>query len=374
MNSTVLFISPDYASHYYPMSAIGSVLARRGNRVVFATGLTLREDVLADGFEHIELALGPGSNGGVVDPGSLDTEEASQLEQFFAASRVGMVETLRHQAQNRRNDLLHEPERVASDIASILSKVKPDSVVADHLAFGATAALRGLDQEYFGFLPGHPSAIPTKEPYGLPPQLPIRIRYDESEVEQLRVLCAEVGRDFTTEYNEAIASTDPDAAPVDNAFGAVSPHGTLVNYPASLGISYGLPLSVRFIGSSVRRSRLTPALTERFREQSEQTEDLCVLRNVLFGTIGSPPQDRHGIPERARRVGNRTRCYGSRSSRAPPRSLDGRRTPPTTGGHRPEQSGDHSRRKQHGHRSSHGRSAPPRRPAVDRPVRCSRRR
>ena len=60
--SRILIVSPEYASHYYPLSAIGSVLARRGHEVVVATGRSLSHAVDADGMSHVSLNLGPGSN------------------------------------------------------------------------------------------------------------------------------------------------------------------------------------------------------------------------------------------------------------------------------------------------------------------------
>lgn len=266
MTTSVLFISPDYASHYYPMSAIARVLHSRGNRVVFATGNALRARVLDDGFEHSDLILGPGNNAGLLRTRSQSTDESSQMETFFEASRLGMVPALKHQAKSRLSDLLFEPERVTSDISTLIDACSPDVTVADHLAFGATAALRGLGQPFMGFHPGHPSAIPVDVPYGYPPHLPIRIKVDETGLKELKELCVQVSTSFTNEYNRMIQEIDPGASQLDDAFKAVSPHGTIVNYPSALGTSYGLPTSVRFIGSSVRKSRLTPELAPLFAE------------------------------------------------------------------------------------------------------------
>jgi zeaxanthin glucosyltransferase len=270
MSGTVLFISPDYASHYYPMSAVASVLGERGHRVIMATGPALRQRVVEDGIEHRTLVLGPGSNSGVMRSGDQDPEERKQLEAFFEATKQGLVPALRHQAESRLRDLLFRPQRVASEIARIISQARPDAIVVDHLAFAATAALRGLRREFVSFHPGHPSAISVDWPYGYPPRLPTRVRVDDDGLDGLRKLTQRVVNEFTSAYNEAVAALDPGFVPLSDAFAAVSPSRTLVNYPAALGISYPLPTSVRFIGSSVRNSTLTPELTEAFRRPTSR--------------------------------------------------------------------------------------------------------
>lgn len=261
MTGTVLLISPDYASHYYPMSALAEVLRSRGHRVVVATGPGLREQVRDDGNEHSDLILGPGSNPGVLRLEDQSQEERLQMDAFFDSTRLGMVPALLHQAHSRRRDLLYEPLRVADDIHETISRVEPDSVVVDQLAYSATAAMRGMSIPYVSFHPGHPSAITTDLPYGFPARIPVRIRFEESEMERLLDICQLVSRSFTDAYNAAVAAIDASIEPLTDAFGAVSPGGTLVNYPSALGIGYGLPTSVRFIGSAVRRTRLPEDLS-----------------------------------------------------------------------------------------------------------------
>ena len=104
----VLVVVPDYASHWYPLSAVADAARRRGHRVVGATGRTLAPRVAAAGHEHVELTLGAASNGGVRPSGT-----EPEFDAFLAATREGMVATLRYQAERRRHDLLWEPEGVA---------------------------------------------------------------------------------------------------------------------------------------------------------------------------------------------------------------------------------------------------------------------
>ena len=155
---TALLVSPDYVSHYLPMSAVGAALRDDGHEVVFATGDGLRERVLADGFLHVELRLGAGSN---------PTPEASGddpgLDEFLAATREGMVSTLELQARRRLHDLLWEPQRVTARLAEIVDDLRPAIVLSDQLAFGAALAFRALDIPFSSFLPGHPCQLPPPE-------------------------------------------------------------------------------------------------------------------------------------------------------------------------------------------------------------------
>ena len=113
-----------------------------------ATGGALAPLVAAAGHRHVDLTLGPGSNAGVRRAGT-----ETEIDAFLDATRGGMIATLRHQAVRRRHDLLWEPETVAAQIRQIRATIAPDIVLVDHLAFDATAALRGLRVPFVSFLP-----------------------------------------------------------------------------------------------------------------------------------------------------------------------------------------------------------------------------
>jgi MGT family glycosyltransferase len=254
-----LLVSPDYASHYLPLSALGQALALRGHDVVVATGPALAERVRADGFEHHQLVLGPASNPGLARESERPAGEASHLSAFLAATRAGMVATLRLQAEARLRDLLWQPAAVTNRLAEIVSDVSPTLVISDQLAFGSTLALRVLEQPYVSFHPGHPSAIPGPgELYGFPSHRPREFRAGAKELVELRSLCADVSDRFTLEFNATLRQLNPHAEPVVSALSATSPLLTLVNYPAELAGPRRalLPSSARFIGASVRRTRL----------------------------------------------------------------------------------------------------------------------
>lgn len=244
----VLVVVPDYVSHWYPLSAAASALRTRGHTVVVATGPTIAPLVAADGYRHVELILGSASNGGLRRVGG-DRE----LDAFVAATRRGMIPTLRYQAERRRHDLLWQPRLVAERIRDVVDLVAPDAVLVDQLAFGATAALRGLGVPFFSFLPGHPCQLPTRgQPFGYPALRPPAFSAPAGELASLKQLCTEVGAEFTAAYNAVTASLDPAATPLDDAFAAGGTLGTLVNYPAQLR-AHGRRLPhARFLGSCVR--------------------------------------------------------------------------------------------------------------------------
>ena len=251
----VLLVSPDYASHYLPLSALGQALARRGHDVVVATGPALAGRVSGDGFEHHELVLGPASNPGLARK-SAQADEAHHLSAFLAATRRGMVATLRLQAEARQRDLLWEPAAVTERLGEIVADVSPTLVVSDQLAFGATLALRALEQPHVSFHPGHPAAIPGPgELYGFPSHRPEQFRADARELAELRRLCAAVSDRFTRTFNDTLRQLNPRAQPVATALSATSPLLTLLNYPVQLAGQRRalLPRSARFVGASVRR-------------------------------------------------------------------------------------------------------------------------
>ena len=278
----VLVVVPDYASHWYPLSAVAEALRARGSRVVVATGRTLAPLVAADGHEHVELTLGSGSNAGV-RPSGADAE----LNAFFAATREGMIATLRYQAERRRHDLLWEPQAVAEQLRRIVETVTPDTVLVDQLAFGATAALRGLRVPFLSFLPGHPCQLPAQgETFGYPEVRPPGFAPSTAALLSLKELCADVASEFTAAYNAVTSELDSAAAPLADAFGAGGTLGTLVNYPGQIG-AYGdrLPFA-RFVGSCIRSEAPDRAFARLAHEHRERPRAY-----VSFGSFLSARAD-----------------------------------------------------------------------------------
>jgi MGT family glycosyltransferase len=251
---TALLVSPDYVSHYLPLSAVGSALRDAGREVVVATGAGLRGRVLADGFGHVELRLGAGSNA------RTETEAGDHATRdFLAVTYEGMVATLEHQARRRLHDLLWDPEHVTGRLGDIVDDLRPELVLSDQLAFGASLALRALGVPYTAFLPGPPCQLPPPgQVFGYPARRPEGFA-EEHELARLRALCDRASRVFTRRFNATLLELAPDAQPLESAFAATAPRGTLVNYPAGLAGSRVAP-GATLVGPCVRDESGDPGL------------------------------------------------------------------------------------------------------------------
>jgi zeaxanthin glucosyltransferase len=252
---TLLVISPDYASHLLPLATLATAWQRAGERVVVATGPATAGLVDSFGFERSDLSLGRGSNPGVIRAEQQPAGEDDALRGFFAATYRGMVETLRFQAEARRNDLLWEPVDRAQSVLKVVEQVKPDRIVVDHLAFSARLALTAGAVPHVDVVLGHPSALPVgDEVYGYPTAWPAAFRPAEAELAALHQLCRTVRDEFTADWNTALRALSPTAASATDAF---TEHGDLVlyNYPAALhdpARTAALPVPHAFLGSAVR--------------------------------------------------------------------------------------------------------------------------
>jgi zeaxanthin glucosyltransferase len=250
---SALLVSPDYLSHYLPLSAIGSALQARGHDVVVATGQGLRERVVDDGFAHVELRLGAGRNRGLAGLDDGEDTARESIAPFLAATEHGMIATLEHQAEKRLDDLLWEPEAVAARLRDIVRDLEPSIVVSDQLAFGASLALRALGIPYASFLPGHPCQLPPQGvPFGFPSRRPAEFAPPQHELDRLERLCTSIAVEFTGRFNATLRSLAPSANPVEDAFAAGSPWLTLVNYPRELARRRRFPARTELIGSCVR--------------------------------------------------------------------------------------------------------------------------
>ena len=231
---TLLIISPDYASHLYPLATLGTAWARAGDRVVVASGPATADIVAAFGFDRENLQLGRGSNPGTIRVEQQPSREDDALRGFFDATRRGMVDTLRFQAEARSSDLLYAPVQVAREVQRIVARVRPDHVIVDHLAFSARLGLLSAGIAHADVVLGHPSALPVgAEVYGYPPVWPAVFSPDPAELALLRLQCESVRDAFTVQWNEALLELDPHARPSRDAFQECGDL-LLLNYPEEL--------------------------------------------------------------------------------------------------------------------------------------------
>ncbi|TDW28649.1 glycosyltransferase [Cryobacterium psychrophilum] len=299
---TLLIISPDYASHLFPLATLGTAWQEAGERVVVASGPATADIVRAFGFERENLQLGRGSNPGVIRAEAQPRGEDDALRGFFAATRLGMVETLRFQAEARSNDLLWNPVQIARSVQQLVERVQPDQVIVDHLAFAARLGLLAAGVRHADVVLGHPSALPVVgEVYGYPPTWPSIFRPDINDLAALRLLCEAVRDSFTAQWNAALLELDPQAVPSTDAFRETG-DVLLLNYPAELHSSArGLLLPEHaFLGSAVR-SEATDAEVEAWLEESGEPvvyvsfgSFLSVRGDVLERVVAAL----HGLPVR----------------------------------------------------------------------------
>ena len=207
---TLLVISPDYASHLYPLATLATAWQQAGERVVVATGSATDEIVRGFGFEREHLQLGRGSNPGVIRAEDQPRGEDEALRGFFDATRRGAVETLAFQAAARGDDLLWDPLRVAKEVAAVVDRVRPDHVLVDHLAFSARLALTGAGVRHADVVLGHPSALTVgDEVYGYPPDWPRGFAPDPSALDRLHGQCVQVRDAFTKRWNDTLQHPRP---------------------------------------------------------------------------------------------------------------------------------------------------------------------
>lgn len=297
---TLLVIAPDYASHVLPLATLATAWRDAGSDVVVATGPATASIVAGFGLDRVDLPLGRGSNAGVMRAGEQPKDEAASLQGFFDATRQGMVPTLSYQARERLTDLMWDPVGRARRTLDVVEQVAPDAILVDHLAFSARLALQTAGIAYGDVVLGHPSALPVAgEVYGCPPAWPGAFAPSSGELDDLRLLCGEVARRFTAQWNAAARELDPAAAETPDAFAS---HGdtVLYNYPAALAAGDGRVLPPHaFLGSTRREERVDDDV-ERWLTDGEP------YAYVSFGSFLSVRDDVLArVAEALRRVGVR---------------------------------------------------------------------
>lgn len=289
---TLLVISPDYASHLLPLATIATAWKLAGEEVVVATGPANVGLVGEFCYERVDLRLGRGSNPGIIKVEDQPRGEDDNLRAFFDATRRGMIETLRYQADARRTDLLWNPVDSARRVIDIVEEVGPDQVLVDHLAFGATLGLQASGISYCDVVLGHPTALPVgDEVYGSLTDWPTCLVPEADDLERLRSQCLSVSEQFTDDWNQASKQIAPGASEVDDAFAVHGQH-VMFNYPAELHdrrrhvvVSEQVGPHT-FLGASIRGDDVEPDVAEWF----ERIGALPVVY-VSFGSFLSARSD-----------------------------------------------------------------------------------
>ncbi len=275
--TTLLVISPDYASHYGPLAVLGRAAKAYGIRVVVATGVGMRPRAQADGFEWRLLQLSASWNSGLADA-------SPAIDRFIAATRSGPIATIRRQALDREHDLLWEPERIAVEITRLCDDLDPDEVLVDHVSFGSTLGMHATARPFVTLVPGHPSQLPIgRDRYGIPATWPIRLRPDPAELTELEMLVDRVTATFTDRWNSALTSIAPHANPVADAFRT---HGRRVLYNSTAALhdtfrSIELPADHRFVGPLIRDEELPPDVRSWTRRIDERAQVYVALGTFL---------------------------------------------------------------------------------------------
>ena len=138
---------------------------------------------------------------------------------------------------------------------AVAETVRPDAILVDHVAFGATVGLRAAGIPYADVVLGHPTQLPVAaETFGVPSSWPAAFEPDVAALPSLRDLARGVASRFTAEYNDAMRTISPTAPTTTDAFNA---HGSIVllNYPEALhdrARTGALPESHAFLGAALR--------------------------------------------------------------------------------------------------------------------------
>ena len=166
----------------------------------------------------------------------------------------------RHFATRQRREprIALGPTETARRTIDIVQQVRPNAILVDHLAFGATIGLRAIGAPYADVILGHPRQLPlADETYGVPGAWPHAFAPDTDEMADLRSIARRVADGFTGAYNAALRAVSADAPPVEDAFGAPGPL-VLLNYPQALHDARRtarLPRAHVFLGATPRREQ-----------------------------------------------------------------------------------------------------------------------
>ncbi len=278
---TTLVLIPDFLSHYQPLAAVARALHRSGERVIVASGPTMRPFAERDGLEWRRLDLAAGSNDGLASATAHDPDDVDSLDAFIEATRRGAVAALSFQALKRSRELLWNPVEVGTNTLRLLDEVEPDHVLVDHVSLVSTLGLVASGRPFTTIVPGHPIQLPVGgEAYGDASAWPAVLQPDHDELTTLGATVRRVNSEVTRTFNAALATLASAAEPVEDAFAI---HGDRVAYhwEADLhdpGRRHLLPEGHLDLGPLVR----TESLPREFGAVVEGPQPLVV---IAFGTF-----------------------------------------------------------------------------------------
>lgn len=227
----VFLISPPFYSHFKPLLALGKSFRKHGKQVTIGCSRDFKDEIEKADLHFYEINISKNKNVQKAEMTDQPDSERERLEEFFAATREGAVETLITQSKHRQKDMLHEPEELIKKIAIIEEQLSVDLYLVDILSYGVTLSLYALDLPFVTVCPPHPNTIPRKDDYyGVPKNWPTTISVENSLLEELKAVSKKTQVTFTKTFNQLIEEYRPQKPKVDNAFSLVSPYAVLYNY------------------------------------------------------------------------------------------------------------------------------------------------
>ena len=285
---STLLISPDYASHYYGLAALGREGLRRGARVIVATG---PHAARAGARRRVRARRAPARRRSQRRRQRGGRRRGARRRRAARVPRrppaAAWSRRSRTRSPHASTTCCGGPSRSTDRLRTILAELEPDRIVVDQLAYGATLALRALGRPFVSFLPSHPCQLPHPgEPDAFPIRFPRELTPPEDDLARLRALCERQTRRFTDAYNAALTGLNPAAAPVEEAASAGSPQLTVVAYPDELAPDAARP-GVVLVGPVVREERADDALLAALARRRPRTPTVY----VSLGTFLSARED-----------------------------------------------------------------------------------
>ncbi len=226
----IFFISPPFYSHFNPLITLAKSFKRQGARVTFGCSLEFKSQIQEQDLEFYEIDISENKNVGVAEGTEQPESERSRLDEFFAATRQGAVETLIAQSKHRGADMLYNPERLLAKIGNIDKSMDIDLYIVDVLSYSVTLSLYCLGLPFITFCPPHPNTIPEDGiQYGVPPKWPSEIKVSQQDLDRLMKVAINTEKEFTQVFNSTIEKWDS-VEKVENAFSLVSEKAIIYNY------------------------------------------------------------------------------------------------------------------------------------------------